>query len=126
MGRHADTSASRRSVRLTPQVLIALAVAAVVLLAGGITVWAVNAGDGDCESTAVVRLAVAPELVKDLTGSDSPVEFIDLPVDDPKVRRPDISRAEELLGWRPSTPVREGLSRTVRWMAAERTPAATA
>ena len=37
MGRHADTSAARRSPQLTPQVLIALAVAAVVLLAGGIT-----------------------------------------------------------------------------------------
>src|SRR3712207_9348175 len=60
MGRHADTSASGRSVQLTPQVLIALAVAAVVLLAGGITVWATNAGDGDCESTAGVRLAFPP------------------------------------------------------------------
>src|SRR3712207_1318263 len=74
MGRHADTSASGQSVQLTPQVLIALAVAAVVLLAGGITVWAMNAGDGDCESTAVVRLAVAPELApvaeQVLTGAE--------------------------------------------------------
>ena len=62
MGRHADTSAARRSPQLTPQVLIALAVAAVVLLAGGITWWAVGAGDGDCEATSVVRVAVAPEL----------------------------------------------------------------
>ncbi|WP_448611223.1 VWA domain-containing protein [Geodermatophilus sp. URMC 60] len=62
MGRHADTSAARRSVQLTPQVLIALAVAAVVLLAGSITWWAVGAGGRDCDSTAVVRVAVAPEL----------------------------------------------------------------
>src|SRR3712207_5467999 len=62
MGRHADTSAARRSLQLTPQVLIALAVAAVVLLAGGITWWAVGAGSGDCEDPAVVRVAVAPEL----------------------------------------------------------------
>jgi hypothetical protein len=62
MGRPADTSAARWSVQLTPQVLVALAVAAVVLLAGGITMWVVNAGDGDCEGTAVVRVAVAPEL----------------------------------------------------------------
>src|SRR3712207_3643006 len=62
MGRHADTSAARRSLQLTPQVLIALAVAAVVLLAGGITWWAVGAGSGDCDRTAVVRVAVAPEL----------------------------------------------------------------
>jgi hypothetical protein len=62
MGRHAATSAGRRSAQLTPQVLIALAVAAVVLLAGGITWWAVGAGSGDCDGTAVVRVAVAPEL----------------------------------------------------------------
>ena len=62
MGRHADTSAARRSLQLTPQVLIALAVAAVVLLAGGITWWAVGAGSGDCDRTEVVRVAVAPEL----------------------------------------------------------------
>ena len=62
MGRHAATSAARRSAPITPQVLIALAVAAVVLVAGGITWWAVGAGEGDCESTAVVRVAVAPEL----------------------------------------------------------------
>jgi hypothetical protein len=62
MGRHAATSAARRSAPLTPQVLIALAVAAVVLLAGGLTWWAVGAGSGDCEDRAVVRVAVAPEL----------------------------------------------------------------
>jgi hypothetical protein len=62
MGRHAATSAARRSAPLTPQVLIALAVAAVVLLAGGLTWWAVGAGSGDCEDPAVVRVAVAPEL----------------------------------------------------------------
>src|SRR5919112_320655 len=62
MGRHAATSAARRSASLTPQVLIALAVAAVVLLAGSLTWWAVGAGSGDCEDPAVVRVAVAPEL----------------------------------------------------------------
>ena len=59
MGRHAATSAGRRSAQLTPQVLIAVAVAAVVLLAGGLTMWAVNAGDGECESTADAYYAVA-------------------------------------------------------------------
>ncbi len=62
MGRHAATSAARRPAPLTPQVLIALAVAAVVLLAGGLTWWAVGAGSGNCDGTAVVRVAVAPEL----------------------------------------------------------------
>ena len=63
MGRHAARSAAGRSPQLAPQVLIALAVAAVVLLAGGVFWWAGGAGDGDCESPAVVRVAVAPELV---------------------------------------------------------------
>src|SRR4051794_16298024 len=62
MGRHAATSAARRPAPITPQVLVALAVAAVVLVAGGVTWWAVGAGDGDCEDAAVVRVAVAPEL----------------------------------------------------------------
>ncbi|RBY78280.1 VWA domain-containing protein [Geodermatophilus sp. TF02-6] len=62
MGRHAATAAGRRSLHLTPQLLIAAAVAAVVLVAGGITWWAVGSGAGDCERTDVVRVAVAPEL----------------------------------------------------------------
>ncbi|MGY1683081.1 VWA domain-containing protein [Geodermatophilus sp. SYSU D01176] len=74
MGRHAARSAARRSPQLTPQVLIAAAVAAVVLLAGGITMWVVDAGDGDCDTTAVVRVAVAPELApvaeRVLTGAE--------------------------------------------------------
>ena len=52
-----------------------------------------------------------------LTGSSSEISFIDLPVDDPKVRRPDTRRAEELLGWRPTVPSEEGLRRTVAWFA---------
>ena len=38
-----------------------------------------------------------------------------LPVDDPKVRRPDTTLAEQLLGWRPRVPWSEGLARTVEW-----------
>ncbi|MDN4175462.1 SDR family oxidoreductase [Nocardioides sp. SOB77] len=78
---------------------------------------------GNDRELTVLEIA---ELVRDITGSTSTVAFIDLPTDDPKVRRPDITRAEELLGWRPTTPVREGLSRTVRWMAGGRTQRATA
>ncbi|SFK91168.1 VWA domain-containing protein [Geodermatophilus ruber] len=61
MGRHADTSARRRSPNLTPQVLLAAVVAAVVLVAGAVTWWVVGSG-AECESTAVVRVTVAPEL----------------------------------------------------------------
>ena len=71
----------------------------------------VNIGSDD--ETTVLDLA---HTIVDLVESRSPVEHIELPEDDPKVRRPDITRARELLGWTPSTPVREGLQRTVEWM----------
>jgi UDP-glucuronate decarboxylase len=55
------------------------------------------------------------EMVLELTASRSELVFRDLPVDDPKQRRPDISRAESVLGWRPKTPLREGLTRTIAY-----------
>jgi UDP-glucuronate decarboxylase len=51
--------------------------------------------------------------VLDLTGSRSPLETCPLPSDDPKVRRPDITRARQLLGWEPKVPLREGLQSTI-------------
>jgi dTDP-glucose 4,6-dehydratase len=75
----------------------------------------VNIGNPD--ELSMLELA---RWIVELTGSDSPIEFIDLPVDDPKVRRPDTTRAEELLAWRPSVPSAEGLRRTVDWFAAQR------
>ena len=52
---------------------------------------------------------------------DRPVTVtnLPLPVDDPRRRRPDISRAEALLGWRPRMPLVEGLARTCNWFAEE-------
>jgi UDP-glucuronate decarboxylase len=55
------------------------------------------------------------ELVVALTGSRSKLVFRPLPADDPKQRRPDISRAEAELGWRPTVPLREGLEKTIRY-----------
>jgi dTDP-glucose 4,6-dehydratase len=55
------------------------------------------------------------DLVLELTGSRSPVECHPLPVDDPKVRQPDITRAREKLGWAPRVPLREGLKLTIEW-----------
>ena len=55
------------------------------------------------------------ELVVELTGSSSPINTHPLPTDDPKVRRPDISRARHLLGWEPSVQLREGLVRTIEY-----------
>ncbi len=57
------------------------------------------------------------EAVRRLTGSRSGIEFRPLPQDDPKRRRPDISRARELLGWEPKVPFEEGLRRTVEYFA---------
>jgi dTDP-glucose 4,6-dehydratase len=48
-----------------------------------------------------------------ITGSKSTLEFRDLPVDDPHVRCPDISRAKTILGWKPEIGVDEGLQRTI-------------
>jgi dTDP-glucose 4,6-dehydratase len=73
----------------------------------------VNIGNPD--ELSMLRLA---EWIVELTGSGSPIEFIDLPVDDPKVRRPDTTRAEQLLGWRPRVSSEEGLRRTADWFAA--------
>jgi dTDP-glucose 4,6-dehydratase len=67
---------------------------------------------GNPEELTVQRIA---EDVLRTVGSGSPIEHIDLPVDDPKVRRPDTALAEELLGWRPRVPWCEGLARTVHW-----------
>jgi UDP-glucuronate decarboxylase len=50
-----------------------------------------------------------------LTGSRSPVEYRPLPADDPARRRPDISRARELLGWEPTVDLADGLKRTVEY-----------
>ena len=55
------------------------------------------------------------ELVLELTGSSSELRYLPLPEDDPKTRKPDITRARELLGWRPEISLREGLSRTIEY-----------
>jgi len=57
------------------------------------------------------------ELVLELTGSNSKIEARPLPIDDPKVRQPDITRARETLGWSPRVPLREGLKLTIDWFA---------
>jgi dTDP-glucose 4,6-dehydratase len=54
------------------------------------------------------------EAVQRMTGTTSEIVFEGLPIDDPKVRRPDISRAREVLAWEPQVPLEEGLSRTLQ------------
>jgi dTDP-glucose 4,6-dehydratase len=53
------------------------------------------------------------EVVLQVTGSSSPIEFRPLPVDDPRQRRPDLTLARTLLGWQPEIDLREGVARTV-------------
>ena len=53
------------------------------------------------------------EAIRRLTGSASEIEFQPLPEDDPKRRRPDISKARRLLDWEPKVPLEEGLRLTI-------------
>ena len=54
-----------------------------------------------------------------VTGSASKIVFEALPIDDPKERRPDITRARELLGWQPEIDLDEGLRRWIRSLGRE-------
>jgi dTDP-glucose 4,6-dehydratase len=51
--------------------------------------------------------------IKRLTGTKAPIEFLPLPEDDPKIRRPDITKAKKILGWEPKVPLEVGLQRTI-------------
>jgi nucleoside-diphosphate-sugar epimerase len=55
------------------------------------------------------------ELVITLAGSKSEVTYKPLPQDDPKTRRPDITKAQRLLNWQPKVSLREGLLSTIEW-----------
>ncbi|MEP7381620.1 MAG: UDP-glucuronic acid decarboxylase family protein [Gemmatimonadota bacterium] len=55
------------------------------------------------------------DVVLELTGSASTLTFGALPIDDPKVRQPDITRARTLLGWEPKVELREGVARTIEY-----------
>jgi dTDP-glucose 4,6-dehydratase len=63
------------------------------------------------------------QLIIRLTGSQSRIEYHPLPEDDPKTRRPDITRARETLGWEPRVPVEEGLKKTIAWYRAKKAQA---
>ncbi len=72
---------------------------------------------GNPAEMTVLRFA---EMIRDLVGTDVPIEFKPLPVDDPKVRQPDIALAKSRLGWAPRVPVEEGLRRTIAYVRALR------
>jgi dTDP-glucose 4,6-dehydratase len=75
----------------------------------------VNIGNPD----EMTLLELAEKIVQ-LTGSSSEIVFEGLPIDDPKVRQPDITRAREILGWEPKVSLEEGLRRTIESLG--RTP----
>jgi dTDP-glucose 4,6-dehydratase len=58
------------------------------------------------------------EKARALCGSSSEIVHTPLPVDDPKVRQPNIGRARDLLGWSPKVDIDEGLARTVEYFQA--------
>ena len=70
----------------------------------------VNIGNPDHE---VTMLELAQTVIK-VTGSTSEIVFEALPTDDPQVRRPDITRARQVLGWQPEVDLEEGLT---RWLS---------
>jgi UDP-glucuronate decarboxylase len=70
----------------------------------------VNIGNPD--EFTILELA---NLVIELTRSKAKVVHKELPIDDPKQRRPDITLAKEKLGWEPKTKLREGLEKTIAW-----------
>ncbi len=75
----------------------------------------VNIGNPDHE---VTMLELAQTVIK-VTGSRSEIVFEALPIDDPQIRRPDITRARQLLGWSPEIDLEEGLRRWLKALGRE-------
>lgn len=73
-------------------------------------VYPINLGNPD--EVTILELALE---IKKLANSQSRIVFMPLPPDDPKVRRPDITKAKEILGWEPKVPRSEGLRKTLEY-----------
>ena len=67
---------------------------------------------GNPSEFSILQLA---SMVVDMTSSRSRIVHRPLPQNDPRQRRPDISRAQELLSWQPRMPLKEGLLRTIAY-----------
>jgi dTDP-glucose 4,6-dehydratase len=67
---------------------------------------------GNPHEMTILRFA---ELILEMTAGSSEIVHEPLPVDDPKIRQPDISKARAVLGWEPQVPVRKGLERTIEY-----------
>jgi len=66
-------------------------------------------------ATAEMTIRQFAEKILEMLGSKSEITFLDLPVDDPKTRCPDLSKAKRILGWEPEVPLEEGLRRTIEF-----------
>jgi UDP-glucuronate decarboxylase len=77
---------------------------------------------GNPSEFTMIELA---DLVIELTGSRSKVRHLPLPQDDPRQRKPDITKARDLLGWEPRIALREGLQRTIAYFDRQLTAAGT-
>ncbi len=71
---------------------------------------------GNPEEFSILELA---ELIKELVPGAGDIQFSELPPDDPKQRRPDITLARAVLDWNPKVPLREGLVETISWYRRE-------
>lgn len=67
---------------------------------------------GNPQEITLLELA---EMIKKLAGSSSEIVYMPLPTDDPKVRRPDTSKAEKLLNWKAEVPLEQGLRKTMEY-----------
>jgi len=72
---------------------------------------------GNPEAITILELALK---IKTITRSDSRITFHERPIDDPQRRAADITRAREILGWRPSVSLDEGLNKTIKWFNSRR------
>jgi len=71
---------------------------------------------GNPQEISILEFA---KLIKKITNSKSEIVFKELPEDDPKVRRPDITKAMKILKWKPKVPLEDGLRRTIEWFSKE-------
>ncbi|HYT24954.1 MAG TPA: UDP-glucuronic acid decarboxylase family protein [Actinomycetota bacterium] len=67
---------------------------------------------GNPQEVTILELAT---MVAEAAGAEVRVDYRPRPVDDPEVRRPDITRAMELLDWKPTVTLEEGIARTLPW-----------
>ena len=67
---------------------------------------------GNPSERTVLNLA---EIILEMTGSKSKITYKDLPSDDPVKRKPDITKAQEILGWKPKVDIKDGLAKTIEY-----------